>query len=125
MPKRIIIISSSILFLLILVFLAIYGRGLNLVYGFSRESNEILNEKEIDEYTVQLVDNQAWSGPGNYRYILRKGLFNTRIGISYSGTTLDDDDVCIIVFKEGEGLSDKDKENYIFDKCENTIKRIE
>jgi hypothetical protein len=93
------------------------------VKAFSKETNEVLNNWNLQEYKITLVLNSAWSGPSNYRYLLyEKKHPKKQIGISYSGTTLDDDDKCIIQFKPGDGFDTIN--NYIFNKCENKITRL-
>jgi len=112
--------SLILLFLLIIV---IPFQQACTMRAFPKETNEVLNKWEVQGYKITLVLNSAWSGPGNYRYLIYENKRPAKqIGISYSGTILQDDDKCLIKFKPGDGSGNTN--NYVFDKCQNLITKL-
>ena len=92
--------------------------------AFGKETNKVLEVWETDEHQIRLVLNEAWSGPANYRYILyKKGVFKKKIAISYSGTTLDDDDSCSISFMPPDSFNGP--VIHKFDKCKTKVLQTE
>ena len=71
-------------------------------------------------FVVRLERSSSWAGPENFRYILSSG--DNQVGVSYSGTSLTDDEGCVIQFKPDDGFGTKI--NYIWDKCLGTIEDV-
>jgi hypothetical protein len=92
-----------------------------------KDKVEEIDHWEIEGYKIVLLKRTGIAGPENFRYDLYSnrffGLFKNRIGISYSGTLLNDDDSCLVIFKDEDGY-DFNNEIYKFDKCKLTIEEI-
>lgn len=93
-------------------------------WTFGKETNKTQKIWKTANHEIRLVLNQAWSGPANYRYLLyKRSMFKKKLAISYSGTSLDDDDSCAISFMPLDSFDGPT--TYTFDKCKIVVIKVE